>query len=115
MVEQYRKGLQVSTTADLRAERQIQTMAIIPDWCESKLHQVLRINTDSQFLRPTYPGQLHTIRKNTWNVILVLDLSLATSLETITQQIAHMIQRGIPLRFGVLPMFDPIANDIGTS
>lgn len=35
MVEQHRKGFQVSTTADLRAERQIQTMAIIPDWCES--------------------------------------------------------------------------------
>lgn len=55
---------------------------------------------------------MHTIRKNTWNVILVLDLSLTTSLETITQQVSHMIQRGVPVRFGVVPMYDASINDI---
>ena len=65
-----------------------------------------------QYLRPTYPGQLHTVRKNTWNVIMVLDLSLSTSLDVVTQQVAHMIQRGIPIRFGVIPMFDAEINDI---
>ena len=65
-----------------------------------------------QYLRPTYPGQLHTVRKNTWNVIMVLDFSLSTTLETVTQQIAHMVQRGIPIRFGVIPMFDSDTNDI---
>jgi UDP-glucose:glycoprotein glucosyltransferase len=65
-----------------------------------------------QYLRPTYPGQLHTVRKNTWNVIMVFDLSLSTSLEVVTQQVAQMVQRGIPLRFGVVPMFDSEVNDI---
>ena len=67
---------------------------------------------DLQYLRPTYPGQLHTVRKNTWNVIMVLDFSLSTTLETVTQQIAHMVQRGIPIRFGVIPMSDSGSNDI---
>ena len=43
---------------------------------------------------------------------MVLDLSLSTSLEVVTQQVAHMIQRGIPIRFGVIPLFDPETNDI---
>lgn len=65
-----------------------------------------------QYLRPAYQGQLHTIRRNTWNVILVLDLASAASLEIITQQVSHMIQRGIPIRFGIVPMFDASVNDI---
>lgn len=43
---------------------------------------------------------------------MVLDLSLSTSLEVITQQVAHMVQRGIPIRFGVVPMFDLETNNI---
>lgn len=43
---------------------------------------------------------------------MVLDFSLSTTLETVTQQIAHMVQRGIPIRFGVIPMFDSGSNDI---
>jgi hypothetical protein len=43
---------------------------------------------------------------------MVLDLSLSTSLEVVTQQVAAMVQRGIPIRFGVIPMFDFEANDI---
>jgi UDP-glucose:glycoprotein glucosyltransferase len=65
-----------------------------------------------QYLRPAYQGQLHTIKRNTWNIILVLDLASAFTLETITQQINHMIQRGIPIRFGVVPMFDSSVDDI---
>jgi UDP-glucose:glycoprotein glucosyltransferase len=72
----------------------------------------LVLKSDPQYLRPTYPGQLHTVRKNTWNVIVVLDFSLSSTLETVTQQISHMVQRGIPIRFGVIPMFDVGTNDI---
>lgn len=64
-------------------------------------------------MRPLYPGQLHTIRLNMWNVILVLDLSQAISLETISSTVATMIQRGVPIHFGVVPMFDPKVNDLG--
>jgi UDP-glucose:glycoprotein glucosyltransferase len=59
-----------------------------------------------------YPGQLHNIRRNTWNLVHVMDLSLASSLETITGQISVMIQRNIPIRFGIVPMFDEGKDDI---
>ena len=58
------------------------------------------------YLRPTYPGQLHTIRRNTWNLVFVLDLTSTFSLETIALHFTNMIQRGLPLRFGVAPMVD---------
>lgn len=59
-----------------------------------------------------YPGQLHNIRRNAWNLIHVVDLSLVSSLETITGQISMMIQRNIPIRFGIVPMFDIDSQDI---
>jgi len=87
-------------------------MAVILERGESTPLAWISLLLIQQYLRPTYPGQLHTIRKNTWNVIMVLDLSLSTSLEVVTQQVAHMVQRGIPIRFGVIPMFDSETNDI---
>jgi UDP-glucose:glycoprotein glucosyltransferase len=66
-------------------------------------------------MRPLYPGQLHAIRLNMWNVILVLDLSQAVALETITSAVATMIQRGVPIRFGIVPMFNPEVDDLGES
>lgn len=68
-----------------------------------------------QLLRPLYPGQLHTIRHNLWNAILVLDLSQGTALETVANAFSTMIQRGVPIRFGLVPMFDPEVDDIGRS
>lgn len=59
-----------------------------------------------------YPGQLHNIRKNAFNLIHVMDLSLVSSLEIITAQISVMIQRNVPIRFGVVPMFEPGTEDI---
>ncbi|KAL7422173.1 killer toxin resistant protein [Cryptotrichosporon argae] len=57
------------------------------------------------YLRPLYPGQLHNVRRNTWNVVLVLDLAQASSLDTIAGQVHYLIQRGVPLHLGVVPMF----------
>lgn len=42
----------------------------------------------------------------------MLDLGQIGSLEVVTQQISHLIQRGVPVRFGVVPMFDSSNNDI---
>ena len=64
-----------------------------------------------QFLRPLYPGQLHTVRRNIFNAVFVLDLALTTSLEIVTEQMIAMIKGNIPLRFGVVPMFDAEIND----
>lgn len=65
-----------------------------------------------QYLRPLYPGQLHTIRHNTWNLVFVLDLSSAPSLDVIASSITTMIQRGLPLRFGIVPMITEEDDDL---
>lgn len=64
-------------------------------------------------MRPLYPGQLHTTRQNLWNVVLVLDLSLGTALETVANAFSTMIQRGVPIRFGLVPMFEAEVDDTG--
>jgi UDP-glucose:glycoprotein glucosyltransferase len=59
-----------------------------------------------------YPGQFHSIRKNIYNLVFVVDYSLASSLDTIAGSISGMIRRGLPIRFGVVPMF-PDKDDLG--
>ncbi|WWD15785.1 hypothetical protein CI109_100209 [Kwoniella shandongensis] len=63
------------------------------------------------YMRHLYPGQFHTVRRNTWNLVFVLDLASVPSLDIITSAISPMIQRGLPIRFGVVPMFDPAVDD----
>ncbi|WVR05054.1 hypothetical protein IAU60_002066 [Kwoniella sp. DSM 27419] len=64
------------------------------------------------YMRQLYPGQFHTIRSNTWNLIFVLDLAQVSSLEIVASSISPMIQRGLPIRFGIVPMFQPGSDDI---
>ncbi|GLB42376.1 putative UDP-glucose:Glycoprotein Glucosyltransferase [Lyophyllum shimeji] len=53
-------------------------------------------------LRPVFHG-FPSVKLNLFNVVLVLDLSRATSLSFITGPMANIINRGFPLRFGVVP------------
>lgn len=64
-----------------------------------------------QYMRPVYPGQFHTVRRNTFNLIFALDLSRISSLELIVHSISNMIQRGLPIRFGIVPVFEPGQQD----
>lgn len=57
----------------------------------------------SVVLTPQRPGGFQPVRKNLWNVVLVLDLSARTGLHTISQTVNNFIRRGIPFRFGVVP------------
>ncbi|KAI9283208.1 UDP-glucose:glycoprotein glucosyltransferase-domain-containing protein [Sporodiniella umbellata] len=59
-----------------------------------------------EILKPTYPGQLHPIRKNIYNLILVEDLASQRSLVRITNEVKAMVQRKIPIRFGVISFID---------
>ncbi|KAI5117547.1 hypothetical protein M0805_004373 [Coniferiporia weirii] len=54
-------------------------------------------------LRPVYPGQFHNIRQNLINVVVVADLSQMGSLNFIAAPISNIINRGFPIRFGVVP------------
>lgn len=53
-----------------------------------------------QYLQPTYPGQLHPVKKNTFNLLMIEDLSQPGSLSRMVQEVQGIIKRGIPLRFG---------------
>lgn len=57
-----------------------------------------------QLMRQTYPGQMPAARLNLFNVVLVLDFSQPGSLYYIASTISNIIQRGNPIRFGVVPM-----------
>lgn len=57
----------------------------------------------SVILQPQRPGGFQPVRRNLWNVVLVLDLSTRTGLHTISQTVNNFIRRGIPFRFGVVP------------
>ncbi|CAO3699789.1 unnamed protein product [Rhizopus stolonifer] len=59
-----------------------------------------------EILKPTYPGQLHPIRKNIYNLILVEDLASQDSLTRITNEIRTMIKRTIPIRFALVSFFN---------
>ncbi|KAG5636220.1 hypothetical protein H0H81_008754 [Sphagnurus paluster] len=54
-------------------------------------------------LRPSYGGLPH-VRLNIFNVIMVLDLSQTTSLSFIAGPMANIIDRNLPLRFGLVPL-----------
>ncbi|KAF7297231.1 hypothetical protein MIND_00956200 [Mycena indigotica] len=54
-------------------------------------------------LRPLYPGQFHSLKLNLFNIVLVLDLSESSTLDMLTS-ISNIINRGLPFRFGVVPL-----------
>ncbi|PPQ88795.1 hypothetical protein CVT25_010481 [Psilocybe cyanescens] len=57
-------------------------------------------------LRPMYPGSLPSIKANLFNIVLVLDLSQTTSLNFLAGGVTNIINRDIPLRFGLVPIVE---------
>ncbi|KAK0458728.1 UDP-glucose:glycoprotein glucosyltransferase-domain-containing protein, partial [Desarmillaria tabescens] len=60
----------------------------------------------STLLRPLYPGQFHNIKRNIFNVVLVLDLSQTNALTFIGGAVANIIERSFPFRFGIVPSIE---------
>jgi hypothetical protein len=59
-----------------------------------------------------YPGSIPSVKMNLFNVILVLDLSHTSSLNFISGPVSNIINRNLPLRFGVVPQ---VETEDGTS
>ncbi|GAA5977891.1 hypothetical protein JCM11641_006101, partial [Rhodosporidiobolus odoratus] len=59
-------------------------------------------------LRPTYPGSMSLIARNLNNVIFILDLSQPNAVALITEDVKQFVSRGIPVRFGIVPL---VADD----
>ncbi|TFY65772.1 hypothetical protein EVG20_g5315 [Dentipellis fragilis] len=57
-------------------------------------------------MRPTYPGQINVVRLNFYNAIVVVDLSRTSSLDYLLGIVSNMIERGFPIRFGIVPIAD---------
>jgi UDP-glucose:glycoprotein glucosyltransferase len=57
-----------------------------------------------QYLKPTYPGQLHPVKRNAFNLIMVEDLSQTESLARIVNELQMMIKRLVPVRFGIVAL-----------
>jgi UDP-glucose:glycoprotein glucosyltransferase len=65
-------------------------------------------------MRGLYPGQFHSLRRNLNNIVLVLDLSSPASLHFITVPIPTFINRGLPFRFGVVPLVETEAGEVAS-
>ena len=55
-------------------------------------------------LRPLYPGQLHSVRKNVHHAVFVLDLTRKEDLSRLVEEVAGLIKRQVPIRFGVVAL-----------
>src|SRR6266550_6293999 len=54
-------------------------------------------------MRPIFPGQFPSIKRNLFNIVLILDLLKPTSLHILGGTVSDIIDRGIPSHFGLVP------------
>ncbi|TFK82573.1 glycosyltransferase family 24 protein [Polyporus arcularius HHB13444] len=57
-------------------------------------------------LRPMYPGQFPTLKRNIFNVVLAVDLSQLSSIDFIASTVQAVIERRMPFRWGVAPLVE---------
>lgn len=55
-----------------------------------------------------YPGAMPSVRANLFNVVLVLDLSYTSNLNFISGPMSNIINRDLPLRFGIVPQVETL-------
>ena len=53
-----------------------------------------------------YPGQFPTLKLNLFNVVLAVDLSHLNSVDFIATTVHMLINRGLPFRWGVVPLVE---------
>ena len=55
-----------------------------------------------QLLQRTYPGQLPQVRRDIFNLVVPVDLSLVGDVELVIEQLFSFVKRKLPLRFGLV-------------
>lgn len=94
-----------------QSDFQVFTMAVVNQKCEPSPRSItadLDIKAScifSQLLR-VYPGQLPSVKLNLFNVVLAFDLSQMPAISFIPGAVNYIIQRGLPFRFGVVPIVE---------
>jgi len=56
--------------------------------------------------RQMFPGQFPRVKHNLWNVVLVVDLSRADTIQLVAESINNVIKRTFPFKFGVVPLVE---------
>ncbi|BGP32069.1 killer toxin resistant protein [Rhodotorula toruloides] len=64
-----------------------------------------------ELLRPVYPGSMNLVARNLNNVVFVLDLTQPEAISLVVEHIKQFVGRGIPVRFGVVPIVGPSSED----
>jgi UDP-glucose:glycoprotein glucosyltransferase len=59
-------------------------------------------------MRSPSNGQFHTIKRNLFNIILVLDLSQTANIHFIAGPVANIIERTFPFRWGIVPVVETL-------
>ncbi|KAH9887933.1 glycosyltransferase family 24 protein [Cubamyces lactineus] len=57
-------------------------------------------------LRQLYPGQFPSVKYNLFNIVLAVDLSQSSSIEFLGTTVNSLINRGLPFRWGVVPLVE---------
>jgi UDP-glucose:glycoprotein glucosyltransferase len=53
-----------------------------------------------------HPREFHSIKRNMFNVITVLDLTNTNTLGFVSASVMNLINRGYPFRFGLVPIVE---------
>ena len=53
-----------------------------------------------------HPREFHSIRRNIFNVITVLDITNPNALGFVSVTLMNLINRGYPFRFGLVPIIE---------
>lgn len=67
-----------------------------------------------KLMKPVYPGQLRTVRRNVYNLVMIEDLASATSLERVAVRVRDSVKNNTPIRFGLVPRITQDDGDPGT-
>lgn len=53
-----------------------------------------------------HPREFHSIKKNMFNIVTVLDLTNTNALGFVSASVMNLINRGYPFRFGLVPIVE---------
>lgn len=115
-------GLSAPQTIDLLSNENIATIAADDDaprfdWRDDKedgkaIIWLNDIEKDKRYagwqphlahlLQRTYPGQLPQVRRDIFNLVIPVDLSLSGDVELVIEQLSSFVKRKLPLRFGLV-------------
>ncbi|KAF9648458.1 glycosyltransferase family 24 protein [Thelephora ganbajun] len=57
-------------------------------------------------LRPIHPREFHSIKRNIFNIITIVDITSTNALGFVSATIMNLINRGYPFRFGLIPIVE---------